>query len=176
MRRAVPAFHLAALCLAAPALCLAQDLGNLAGPLAGTPSSHTPAGRRSLVTYIAEPQVATAHHRSLLEVRLRIADGFHVNSHTPSSDLLLPTVLHLEPAKDLDLGTLEYPAGARYTLPADPSDVLNVYTGTVTLRVPVTAPPGDHTLSGTLRYQACDQAACYPPVSLPIQILFTARP
>jgi hypothetical protein len=30
-------------------------------------------------------------------------------------------------------------------------------------------------MDGTLRYQACDHAACYPPKSLPVQVIFTAR-
>jgi hypothetical protein len=35
--------------------------------------------------------------------------------------------------------------------------------------------PGDHTLDGTLRYQACDNASCYPPRTLSVKILFTAK-
>jgi len=30
-------------------------------------------------------------------------------------------------------------------------------------------------VDGTLRYQACDQAACYPPKSLPVEVIFTAK-
>jgi hypothetical protein len=30
-------------------------------------------------------------------------------------------------------------------------------------------------LDGSLRYQACDSAACYPPKTLPIQVVFTAK-
>jgi hypothetical protein len=30
-------------------------------------------------------------------------------------------------------------------------------------------------VNGTLRYQACDNASCYPPKTLPVQILFTAK-
>jgi hypothetical protein len=37
------------------------------------------------------------------------------------------------------------------------------------------AEAGAHTVNGTLRYQACDNAACYPPKSLPVQMVFTAK-
>jgi hypothetical protein len=49
------------------------------------------------------------------------------------------------------------------------------YTGAFTVKLPVVAEAGIHTVDGTLRYQACDHAACYPPKSLPIQVIFTAK-
>ena len=44
-----------------------------------------------------------------------------------------------------------------------------------TVKLPVVADTGTHTVDGTLRYQACDHAACYPPKSLPVQVIFTAK-
>jgi hypothetical protein len=41
--------------------------------------------------------------------------------------------------------------------------------------VPVVAQAGVHTLDGALHYQACDHAACYPPKTLPVQVVFTAK-
>jgi len=32
-----------------------------------------------------------------------------------------------------------------------------------------------HTIDGSLRYQACDKAACYPPKSLPVQVMVAAK-
>ncbi|MEO6804873.1 MAG: protein-disulfide reductase DsbD domain-containing protein [Edaphobacter sp.] len=52
---------------------------------------------------------------------------------------------------------------------------MDVYSGSFTVKLPVVAEPGTHTVAGTLRYQACDRAACYPPKNLPVQILFTAK-
>ena len=56
-----------------------------------------------------------------------------------------------------------------------PTETLDVYTGAVVLRVPVTAAAGEHVLKGSLRYQACDERACYPPKKLEISVPFTAR-
>jgi hypothetical protein len=39
----------------------------------------------------------------------------------------------------------------------------------------VVATEGVHTLDATLRYQASDNASCYPPRTLPIKIVFTAK-
>ena len=47
--------------------------------------------------------------------------------------------------------------------------------GDFTVKVPVTASAGEHTMDGTLRYQACDSAACYPPKSLVVKVLFVAK-
>ena len=57
----------------------------------------------------------------------------------------------------------------------EPKEKLDVYTGTFTVKVPVVAAAGEHTVEGSLHYQACDNAACYPPKTLPLQVMFTAK-
>jgi hypothetical protein len=62
-----------------------------------------------------------------------------------------------------------------YSFSFDPTEKLDVYAGDFTMKLPVVAAAGEHTVSGVLRYQACDNAACYPPKTLPVQVLFTAK-
>ncbi len=131
--------------------------------------------QREYVTYAAEPAVVVAGRRSIVEVHLLVGDGYHVNSHVPKSELLIPTTLKLEPADAPKVGEVEYPKGMTFRFATNPGEALDVYTGAVVLRVPVTAPTGDYVLKGTLRYQACDQKACYPPKALPIAVPFTAK-
>jgi hypothetical protein len=102
-------------------------------------------------------------------------EGYHVNSHTPKSDFLIPTTLKLDAADGVKAGATEYPAGKMYSFSFDPTEKLDVYAGDFTVKLPVVAAAGDHTVSGVLRYQACDNAACYPPKTLPVQVLFTAK-
>jgi hypothetical protein len=130
---------------------------------------------KSYVVYSAEQQVVTAGKRSVLELHFRVVEGFHVNSHTPKSELLIPTQIVLQPAAGVKAEALEYPAGTSYSFSFDPSEKLDVYSGAFTVKVPVVAEAGAHTLAGSLRYQACDHAACYPPKSLPVEVLFTAK-
>lgn len=130
---------------------------------------------KSYIRYTAEAQSVPAGKPATLELRFRVESGYHVNSHTPKSDLLIPTVLTLQPDKGVKTTTPEYPAGTSYSFSFDPKEKLDVYQGDFTLRVPVLADPGEHTLEGTLRYQACDNAACYPPRSLPVEAVFTAK-
>ena len=130
---------------------------------------------KEYVRYTAEGQNVAAGKAAVIELRFRVDNGFHVNSHTPKSDLLIPTVLSLTPDSGVKAGTLQYPAGTAYSFSFDPKEKLDVYQGDFTVKVPVVASPGEHTLKGALRYQACDAAACYPPRSLPIEALFTAK-
>lgn len=134
-----------------------------------------PAKAKGHVSYAAEPQSVTAGKRGELELHFRVAPGYHVNSHTPKSELLIPTELKLEPEAGVSAGKMEYPAGTAYRFPTEPGEALDVYTGAFNVKVPVEAKAGEHTLTGMLRYQACDKAACYPPRSLPVQVLFTAK-
>lgn len=144
----------------------AQQVGNLDAP-APKPKSY--------VVYEAEQQNIPAGKRGVLELHFRVVDGFHVNSHTPKSELLIPTQISLQPAAGVKAEALEYPAGTSYSFSFDPSEKLDVYTGAFTVKLPIVAEAGMHTVDGTLRYQACDHAACYPPKSLPIQVIFTAK-
>lgn len=130
---------------------------------------------KSYVIYDAEPQIVPAGKRSIVEMRFRVVDGFHVNSHTPKSELLIPTKVDLQPAAGVKAETAVYPAGTAYSFSFSPNDKLDVYAGDFTVKLPVVARAGQHEIDGTLRYQACDHAACYPPRSLPIQVVFTAK-
>jgi DsbC/DsbD-like thiol-disulfide interchange protein len=130
---------------------------------------------KQYVSYAAEEQVVKAGKKAVVELRFRVMDGFHVNSHTPKSELLIPTNLTLQPAAGVKAAAIEYPAGMEYSFSFEPGEKLDVYSGGFTVKVPVVAEAGSHTVDGVLRYQACDNAACYPPKSLPVQVVVTAK-
>jgi len=134
-----------------------------------------PVKPKSYVLYDAEPQVVRAGKRSVIELRFRVLDGFHVNSHTPKSELLIPTKISLQPAAGVKTETVEYPSGREFSFSFSPAEKLDVYAGDFIVKLPVVANAGSHEIDGTLRYQACDHAACYPPKSLPVQVAFTAK-
>ena len=147
-------------------LLVAGQLGQLDAP---------PKAVKHRVTYVAEAQAVAAGKRGVLEVRFRVDDGFHVNSHTPKSDLQIPTALELGAASGVKLIAAEYPAGKEYSFAFDPSEKLDVYSDSFVVRVPVVAVAGQHELKGELKYQACDKAACYPPRTLPVDVVFAAK-
>jgi len=134
-----------------------------------------PSKPKTYIVYAAEPQTIAAGKKAVVELHFKVQDGFHVNSHTPKSELLIPTNLKLDAADGVKVAPLEYPAGTAYSFSFDTNEKLEVYQGAFTVKLPVVATAGEHRLSGTLRYQACDHAACYPPKTLPVEVLFTAK-
>jgi DsbC/DsbD-like thiol-disulfide interchange protein len=130
---------------------------------------------RQYVTYAAEAQTVAAGRRGVVELRFRVVDGFHVNSHTPGQEMLIATTLTLLPADGVKESEPEYPAGQAYAFAFDPADKLNVYAAEFTVRLPVVATAGEHAVEGSLKYQACDNASCYPPRTVPVKVLFNAK-
>jgi len=127
------------------------------------------------ITYAAEPQTIPAGKHATLDIRFHMQPGYHVNSHTPKSELLIPTTLTITSANGVVADQPAYPAGKPYSFSFDPTDKLDVYSGAFTIKLPVTAQPGDRPLTASLRYQACDNAACYPPRTLAISVPITAK-
>jgi len=130
---------------------------------------------KQYITYVAEDQQVKAGKQSMIALSFKVADGYHVNSHTPKSELLIPTNLTLKPATGVTSVAAVYPAGTSYSFSFEPNEKLDVYTGTFTVKVPVTAEAGTHSVEGVLHYQACDNAACYPPKNLPVALTVTAK-
>jgi hypothetical protein len=107
----------------------------------------------------------------VVELRFRVDPGFHINSHTPKDGLLVPTMLKLD--SGVDIAGVEYPAGAVFQL-ADGS-TLDVYQGEFRVRVRLMAGAGKSVMTGALRYQACDGAACFPAKTLAVRVLVTGQ-
>ena len=105
-------------------------------------------------------------------VVMKIKEGFHVNARETTFDYLIPTDLKVEAPSGLKAGAVKYPKGALHKFNFAKDQALNVYADTVTLFVPVTveagAPLGQQHLSLKLRYQACNNEVCLPPVTLPV--------
>jgi hypothetical protein len=126
------------------------------------------------VEYLFPEQVSVpAGKPSAVALHFRIAQGLHINSHTPPSDYLIPTVFSIPESSGVKLASASYPAGTDFTLPVDPSTKLSVYSGEFSIQARIVASPGDHLVEAKLRYQACDQNACMPPktITVPIDVV-----
>lgn len=108
-------------------------------------------------------------------VVIKINSGYHMNSHKPSDSYLIPTTLTPQlPAGFSMAGDPVYPPGKNEKFPFSPDKPLNVYSGSVTLRMKLTAddnaPLGAAKIPVTLRFQACNLSACLPPVRIPVDL------
>jgi hypothetical protein len=126
------------------------------------------------VKYLYPEQITVAAGKATgVELHFRVAPGLHINSHNPKEKFLIPTTFSVPEASGVRLDSAQYPAGVDYTLPADPTTKLNVFTGEFAIQARLTASPGDHLLQAKLRYQACDETQCMPPktITVPIDVV-----
>ncbi|MES2219940.1 MAG: disulfide bond formation protein DsbC [Acidobacteriota bacterium] len=119
----------------------------------------------------ASPSVAAKN----VELRFTIQQGLHINSHTPHSEFLIPTTLTLDKTPGAEVAHFDYPQGVDYHFQFSPKDALSVYTGEFGIVVHLHARAGHYAMHGQLHYQACDNKACNPPQTLPVQLDVTAR-
>jgi thioredoxin:protein disulfide reductase len=108
-------------------------------------------------------------------VVVKINPGFHMNSHKPSDTYLIPTTVTAQLPDGFTLvGEPAYPLGKNEKFPFSPDKPLNVYTGSVTFRLKMTADEkaalGKASIPVTLRFQACNTSACLPPVKIPLTL------
>jgi hypothetical protein len=102
----------------------------------------------------------------------RVSSGYHINSSRPKSEFLIPTILKVDAVTDIVIKKTTYPEGQDMSFAFAPDEKLNVYTGDFQVDVLVrplrTVRVGRYKVRGTLKYQACDNAQCYPPKQLPV--------
>lgn len=106
-------------------------------------------------------------------VSVIVADGFHVQANPASAEFLIPLRLQIRAKGGVRATIPAYPMGEPYRVNGMPSELMT-YDGTfeivVHLRAGASAPPGDKSLRGVLRYQACDDRSCRFPASVPVTI------
>ena len=106
-------------------------------------------------------------------VVLKLKPGFHINAREVTFDYLIPTDLKAEVPAGFKMSNVIYPKGTLQTFVFSKNKQLNVYTDSVTLRLPLTALPnaplGAQHLGMKLRYQACSMEICLPPVTKDVE-------
>lgn len=159
--------RIAALCIGFVALSAAAQiqLGSL---------DHATQAKKQHVELLTDSLELAANKPQDVELRFRVEPGFHINSHTPKDELLIPTDLRLN-AGSLRIANERYPAGSNFHLAIGSGEDLDVYQGEFRVMLRVEAPKGASTLTGALRYQACDNASCFPAKLLPVEIAVNAR-
>ncbi|MEO8586267.1 MAG: cytochrome c biogenesis protein CcdA [Acidobacteriota bacterium] len=95
--------------------------------------------------------------------------GWHVNSHTPKEDFLIPTEVRMKPAAGLVFSPVTYPKHkeTKFSFSEQP---LAVYEGRTVFFVSGTvdakAAPGPRALNAVISYQPCNENQCLPPAEL----------
>lgn len=165
-------FLLRAPLLSVGGLCFALSGGASAGPQAtsGIRGASSVVAAHTFVSLEPVP----AGKKFQVAVVVDIAPGYHINSNKPSDAYLIATTVAPQiPAGFKLLGTI-YPQGRDKKFAFSPDKPLNVYTGTVIMRLRIAARSnvrlGIATIPIVLRYQACNDTTCLPPVKLPVSV------
>ena len=109
-----------------------------------------------------------------IALQVVVKPGYHVQANPVENPSLIPITLKMDAARSISVGEPVYPAPKRLRLPGDSQDLV-VYDGTFVIALPLqvgrNATAGATvTLTGSLRYQACDDSHCLFPVTLPIAL------
>jgi len=131
--------------------------------------------KKGHVSLISDSVDVPAGTPEVLEIRFKVDDGYHVNSHKPKDELLIPTALTLDKNAGVKVLTEDYPAGTSFRLDVGDGETLDVYQGEFRVKLRIVATKGPQTLTGSLHYQACDHAACFPPKTLPIKVAVNGK-
>jgi uncharacterized protein YyaL (SSP411 family) len=136
----------------------------------------TATATRNPVTFSVTPSAATVAPggKLTLSMRLSIEKDWHINSHTPYQDYLIPTSVTVAGTAPLTVATISYPAGRDLEVAGE---ILSVYEGTLELAVPISlakaAKRGRIELRVDLRFQACDGTSCLVPDEITTRVPVT---
>jgi hypothetical protein len=136
-----------------------------------------PAGQAQVVTAAAEEARLPAGGSVESIVRLRIADGYHVNANPPSDKFYVGTEIKAEPQGGIRPGKPVYPPGESKKFQFSDAP-LSVYEGEAVIRLPLFAAAdstkGRQNFSARIRVQPCNDEACLPPrdvaASIPVVV------
>jgi hypothetical protein len=137
-----------------------------------------PALARTVVTSQNYVSLAPVPRGRTFEVAVvaRIKTTYHINAHKVLDEFLIPTEIEGQAPAGFRLVSTDYPAGELRQFSFSKKK-LAVYTGQVIVRMKVEAegkaPLGATELPFSLRYQACNDTMCLPPVKIPVSVKLT---
>ncbi len=132
------------------------------------------AGPPSVVSARAVLATDAVHPGTAVKVAV-VADvesGYHINDHKPSLDYLIPTKVIFDDSPSFKVEEVLYPRGKlrKFVFLDSP---ISVYEGEIRLgailQVAQSLKPGTYALRGKFTYQACNDHACLPPTSVPLE-------
>lgn len=106
-------------------------------------------------------------------VVMDIPSGLHVQSSKPLDKFLVGTKLDVETPSGMKVGPISYPRALMRKLKFS-KGMVAVYEGKAVIRFNVTVPAnyssGSGDIKGKLRFQACNDDACFPPVTREVKM------
>jgi thioredoxin:protein disulfide reductase len=106
-------------------------------------------------------------------VVMEIPSGLHIQSSKPLDKFLVATKLDVETPSGMNVGPISYPRPVMRKLKFSKGAVA-VYEGRAIVRFNVTVPANyggsSGEIKGKLRFQACNDESCFPPVTREVKM------
>jgi len=106
-------------------------------------------------------------------VVMEIPSGLHVQSNRPLDKFLVATKLDIETPSGMNVGPISYPRPVMRKLKFSKGAV-SVFEGRAMLRFNVTVPQNysgsSGEIKGKLRFQACNDESCFPPITREVKM------
>jgi thiol:disulfide interchange protein DsbD len=106
-------------------------------------------------------------------VVMEIPSGLHVQSNRPLDKYLVATKLDIETPPGMNVGPVTYPRPVMRNLKFSKGAV-SVFEGRAMIRFTVTVPQNysgsSGEIKGKLRFQACNDESCFPPVTREVKM------
>ena len=106
-------------------------------------------------------------------VVMDIPGGLHVQSNRPLDKYLVATKLDVETPSGMNVGPISYPRAVMRNLKFSKGAVA-VFEGRAVMRFNVTVPASYNgssgEIKGKLRFQACNDESCFPPVTREVKM------
>ncbi|MFO7974617.1 MAG: protein-disulfide reductase DsbD family protein, partial [Candidatus Hydrogenedentota bacterium] len=122
------------------------------------------------ITTYQQTTGATPGEAARLAVVIEIPEGWHINAHQPLDEYLIPTEVEFEPPQGFVFKGVVYPEPILASFSFS-EEKLAVYEHRATIGIVIgvgeNVAPGEYELTGTLRYQACNDTVCAPPKTVP---------
>lgn len=124
--------------------------------------------RRTYAEATALPESENVHAGTTvrLAARVKIADGFHIQSNRPLDPSLIPARLFLDTPPGIQFTGVVFPPSIDFVIAGDPG---KVFEGTILVGATITIPKdqaaGTITIPGHFRYQACNDQSCFAPTT-----------
>lgn len=121
---------------------------------------------RAELTAVVGPAAVKSGATASVLLKVRLPKDVHVQSNKPRDPSLIPTVLTVTAPEGVTVEQITYPPATDLTQTGR-REKLVVYGPEFDIEVRLTlaaiVAPGDLTIPAQLRYQACNDAVCFPP-------------
>jgi thiol:disulfide interchange protein DsbD len=130
-------------------------------------------------TPVAESSTVSAGTTTRLGLTVHVPEGLHLQSDRPRDASVIPTRLTINTPGGVTFVDVAFPASAEFRVLGF-DEPLDVFEGDVVIGARLAlnkeVSPGTLTIPGRLRYQACNDTACFPPRTIDTQWTVTVVP